>query len=88
MATIQVASVRDHSGTGKESGKAYKMRIAKVIATDDSGVVELGEITFFEGSGRPFPNLAVGAKYEPQFGFTSEKGKLIPTVTNLLPSAK
>lgn len=87
MARIQVVSVRDFEGVGKESQRAYKMRNVKVIATDNEGVVEVGEISFFERKDQPLPNVTVGASYEPVVSFQQDKGKLTLQISGLKPVA-
>lgn len=82
---IQIAGFRDHEGMSKTSGKPYKVRIAKVIATDSEGVVEVGEIPFFEGKRTPLPDLKPNQMYEPVLSFKSEAGKLVLSVNGLKP---
>lgn len=86
MARIQVVGIRPYSGESK-AGNSYKMLIVKVLATDDDGVVEVGEINFFERRDRPLPALEVGKAYNPIIGWSSDKGKLVPQIVDMKPAA-
>lgn len=91
MSRIQVVGVRDFEGVGKDSQRPYKMRTCKVIATDNDGLVEVGEIVFFERKDSPLPAVNVGGVYEPVVSFQNDKGKISAQISGfkaLSPVAK
>jgi len=86
-AKFQAVTVKDLSGNAKASGRPYEMRIVGGMFTSDDGVVELGEVSFMKGEGRPLPVVIPGQIYSPVIGATSRDGKLIFQITELKPVA-
>jgi len=84
-AKFQAVTVKDLAGNAKVSGKPYEMRIVGGMFTSEDGVVELGEITFMKGEGRPLPTVTPGTVYHPTIGATTREGKLIFQITELKP---
>lgn len=87
MPQLQVVAVTPFAGIGKASGKPYNMLRVKAVITSDEGVVELGELAFFQQGTNPLPTAQVGQRYEPIVSFESDKGNLVPRVTGLKPIA-
>lgn len=89
MAKFQVVNVKQMEGIAKASQRPYKMLIVSGIFTGDDGVMEVGEVVFMEGAGRPLPtHLQPGQAYTPTVGARSRDGKLSFEITALTPVAK
>jgi hypothetical protein len=74
------------SGIGKTSNKPYVMLIVTGIFTNDNGTMEVGEIVFMEGAGRPLPTgLQPGVSYTPVVEARSRSGKLSFEIAELKP---
>lgn len=84
-AKFMAVNVKDLSGTAKESGRPYNMRIVSGLFTSEDGVVEVGEITFMHGENRPLPIVAPGQTYVPVISAASRQGKLLFQITELKP---
>lgn len=84
-AKFQAVTVKDLSGNAKASGKPYVMRIVGGLFTSEDGVVEMGEVTFMQGTDRPLPTVVPGQSYLPVIGASSREGKLTFTITELRP---
>lgn len=76
MAKFQAVSVKSMAGIGKASGKPYNMLIVSGILTNDDGTVELGEVTFMEGAGRPLPTVIPSRSYTPVIAGRTRQGKI------------
>jgi hypothetical protein len=87
MPRFQVVNAKIMEGTAKASGKPYKMLIASGIYTADDGVMEVGEVVFMEGAGRPLPQIVAGQAYTPMLGARSRDGKLSFEIVQLSPVA-
>lgn len=86
MPKFQVVNIKPMSGTAKSSGKPYSMLIVSGIFTNDDGTMEVGEVVFMEGVGRPLPtHLQPGQAYTPTVGARSRDGKLSFEITELKP---
>jgi hypothetical protein len=76
MAKFQAVSVKPMAGIGKQSNRPYNMLIVSGILTNDDGTVELGEVTFMEGAGRPLPVVVPGRSYQPVIAGRTRQGKI------------
>lgn len=86
MSKFQVISLKPMSGIGKTSNRPYVMLIVTGIFTNDSGTMEVGEISFIEGAGRPLPTgLQAGQTYTPVVEARSRQGKLTFEIVDLKP---
>lgn len=88
MSKFQVVSLKPMSGIGKESKKPYVMLIVSGVLTNDDGTVELGEVMFMEGPGRPIPtNIQPGQTYTPIISGRARQGRLSFEISELRPVA-
>lgn len=86
MSKFQVISLKPMSGIGKTSNRPYVMLIVTGIFTNDNGSMEVGEISFIEGAGRPLPTgLQAGQTYTPVVEARSRQGKLTFEIAELKP---
>lgn len=84
MSKFQVINMKSLEGVAKASGKPYKMLIVSGIFTNADGTMEVGEVNFMEGVGRPLPtHLKPGASYLPTVGARVRDGKLSFEITEL-----
>lgn len=85
MAKFQVVTMKVREGTSK-AGNAYKMLNCGGMFTGDDGVVEIGEVSFFDRPEKPVPtHLQVGHSYTPMISAVSRDGKLSFEITELKP---
>lgn len=85
MAKFQVVTMKVREGVSK-AGNNYKMLNCGGMFTGDDGVVELGEISFFDRPEKPVPtHLQVGHSYTPVIGAVSREGKLTFEILDLKP---
>ena len=84
MSKFQVVSVKPMAGIGKESKKPYNMLIVSGVLTNDDATVELGEVMFMEGPGRPLPTgIFPGQTYTPIVSGRARQGRLSFEITEL-----
>lgn len=83
MSKFHVINVKPFSGTSK-TGNPYAMLIVSGVHTDDSGVCEVGEVTFMQGRDKPLPsNIRVGEIYQPIVGAVVREGKMTFQILSL-----
>jgi hypothetical protein len=86
MSKFQVVSLKPMSGIAKTSGKPYVMLIVTGLFTNDDGTMEVGEVIFMEGVGRPLPTgLMPGQTYTPVIEARSRQGRLTFEIGELKP---
>lgn len=88
MSKFQVVSLKPMAGISKQSQKPYNMLIVSGVLTNDDGTVELGEVVFMEGAGRPLPlGLQPGQTYSPVVTGRARQGRLSFEISELRPIA-
>jgi hypothetical protein len=85
MSKFQVVSIKPMAGIGKQSNKPYSMLVVTGILTNDDGSVELGEVVFMEGNGRPLPVIVAGQTYQPVISGRARQGRINFEITELKP---